>query len=90
MSSAKDEDEGSDEVCSWYDPIATTANALKDMDDVLNVDFEWFDPQPEVDFHGLKTLMRQLFDADHELFELSALSNLILSQPFLGSTENKI
>lgn len=52
---------------------------------MLDVDFEWFDPQ-EIDFHGLKTLLRQLFDVDHELFDLSALSNLILSQPLLGST----
>lgn len=53
--------------------------------DMIDVDFEWFDPQ-EIDFHGLKMLMRQLFDVDQELFDLSALSNLILSQPGLGST----
>ena len=54
--------------------------------DMLNVDFEWFDPQPAVDFHGLKTLCRQLFDADADLFNLSELVDLILSQPLLGST----
>lgn len=54
--------------------------------DILNVDFEWFDPQPAVDFHGLKTLCRQLFDTDAELFNLSELVDLILSQPLLGST----
>ncbi|KAK4954302.1 Mss4p nuclear export [Elasticomyces elasticus] len=53
---------------------------------ILNVDFEWFDPQPAVDFHGFKTLLRQLFDADNQLFDLSALADLILSQPTLGST----
>ncbi len=53
---------------------------------MLNVEFEWFDPQPEVDFHGLKTLLRQLFDADNQLFDLSALTDLILEQPLLGST----
>lgn len=52
---------------------------------MLDVDFEWFDPQP-IDFHGLKTLLRQLFDVDAQLFELSALVDLILSQPTLGST----
>jgi len=57
----------------------------KDMD-MLNVDFEWFDPQPAVDFHGLNTLFRQLFDEDSELFSLSELVDLILSQPLLGST----
>jgi len=53
---------------------------------MVNVDFEWFDPQPEHDFHGLKTLLRQLLDVDAQLFDLSALADLILSQPLLGST----
>lgn len=53
---------------------------------MLNVDFEWFDPQPAVDFHGLKTLLRQLFDIDNQLFDLSELTDLILAQPTLGST----
>nr|POE72096.1 protein bcp1 [Quercus suber] len=56
------------------------------MQDDLNIDFEWFDPQPAVDFHGLKTLLRQLFDIDNQLFDLSMLADLILSQPLLGST----
>lgn len=50
------------------------------------MDFEYFDPQAEHDFHGLKTLLRQLFDVDNQLFDLSALADLILSQPLLGST----
>jgi protein BCP1 len=54
--------------------------------DIVNVDFEWFDPQPAVDFHGIKTLLRQLFETDAQLFDLSALTDLILSQPLLGST----
>jgi len=68
---------------SQYLPVTHT-KIIQDAD-MLDVDFEWFDPQ-EIDFHGLKTLLRQLFDVDHELFDLSALSNLILSQPLLGST----
>ncbi|KAF2010207.1 hypothetical protein BU24DRAFT_428221 [Aaosphaeria arxii CBS 175.79] len=58
----------------------------EDMEDLVNVDFEWFDPQPAVDFHGLKNLLRQLLDIDAQLFDLSALADLILSQPLLGST----
>ncbi|KAJ9602741.1 Mss4p nuclear export [Cladophialophora chaetospira] len=54
--------------------------------DVLDVDFEWFDPQPEFDFHGIKTLLQQLFDVDAQLFDLSGLTDLILAQPTLGST----
>jgi len=53
---------------------------------MIDVDFEWFDPNPEVDFHGLKTLLRQLLDVDNELFDLSALADIILAQPGLGST----
>ncbi|KAL9109195.1 MAG: hypothetical protein Q9227_006120 [Pyrenula ochraceoflavens] len=54
--------------------------------DILDVEFEWFDPQPEVDFHGIKTLLQQLFDVDAQIFDVSALTDLILSQPLLGST----
>ncbi|PVH95243.1 hypothetical protein DM02DRAFT_618048 [Periconia macrospinosa] len=57
----------------------------EDMD-VVNVDFEWFDPQPDVDFHGFKNLLRQLLDIDAPLFNLSELADLVLSQPHLGST----
>ena len=49
------------------------------------MDFEFFDPQP-VDFHGIKNLIRQLFDVDAQLLDVSALSDLVLSQPLLGST----
>lgn len=56
------------------------------MEDILDVDFEFFDPQPATDFHGLKSLCRQLFDLDAQLFDLSELVDLILSQPLLGST----
>ncbi|KAF2459097.1 p21-C-terminal region-binding protein-domain-containing protein [Lineolata rhizophorae] len=56
----------------------------QDMD-MVNVDFEWFDPQ-EQDFEGVKMLLRQLLDSDAELFGLSQLADLILAQPLLGST----
>lgn len=53
---------------------------------VVDVDFELFDPQPAHDFQGIKTLLRQLFDVDAQAFDLSALTDLILAQPLLGST----
>jgi protein BCP1 len=59
---------------------------LKEQDEILNVDLEFFDPSPEVDFHGIKTLLRQLFDVDNQLFDLSELTDMILAQPLLGST----
>ncbi|SMQ53902.1 unnamed protein product [Zymoseptoria tritici ST99CH_3D7] len=79
-------------------PEAATKPADKmDLDDddssgsdddksLLNVDFEWFPPNESVDFHGLKTLLRQLFDVDNQLHELSSLTDLILSQTHIGST----
>ncbi|UPK96727.1 hypothetical protein LCI18_007662 [Fusarium solani-melongenae] len=54
--------------------------------DMVNVEFEWFNFDPEVDFHGTKTLLRQLFDVDANLFNMSALADLVLSQPTIGST----
>ncbi|KAI9670460.1 MAG: Mss4p nuclear export [Trizodia sp. TS-e1964] len=66
----RDDDEGSDD---------------EDLNNI-DVEFEWFDPNPQVDFHGLNTLIRQSFDVDAPLFQVSALTDLILSQPLLGST----
>ncbi|OTA03188.1 hypothetical protein A9Z42_0036270 [Trichoderma parareesei] len=54
--------------------------------DMVNVEFEWFNFDPEIDFHGTKSLLRQLFDVDANLFNMSALSDLVLSQPTIGST----
>src|SRR4051812_13861273 len=53
---------------------------------VVDVEFEWFNFKPEIDFHGVKSLLRQLLDVDYQLFDLSALADLILSQPTIGST----
>lgn len=53
---------------------------------MVNVEFEWFNFKPDIDFHGLKNLLRQLFGVDSQLFDLSALADLILSQPTVGST----
>lgn len=53
---------------------------------MVNVEFEWFNYDPEVDFHGVKSLVRQLLDVDASLFNISAIADLILSQPTIGST----
>lgn len=53
---------------------------------MVNVDFEWFNFDSEIDFHGVKSLLRQLLDVDSQLFDLSALSDLIITQNTLGST----
>ncbi|CAA21060.2 nuclear export chaperone [Schizosaccharomyces pombe] len=62
------------------------SESLKVVDtDFINVDFEFFDPQP-IDFHAFKNLLKQLLGYDHTNVNLSALADLILSQPLLGST----
>jgi protein BCP1 len=53
---------------------------------MVNVDFEWFNFDPEIDFHGVKSLLRQLLDVDASLFDISGLAEVILSQPTIGST----
>lgn len=54
--------------------------------DIINVDFELFNYDKDIDFHGVKTLLRQLFDADAQLFDLSGLSDMIIEQNTIGST----
>ncbi|SZF01369.1 unnamed protein product [Blumeria hordei] len=54
--------------------------------DIVNVDFEWFNFRVDTDFHGTKNLFRQLFDVDSQIFDLSGLTDLVLSQPTIGST----
>ncbi len=53
---------------------------------MVNVDFEWFNYDPDVDFQGTKSLLRQLFDVDANLFNMSALADLVVSQNTIGST----
>jgi len=48
--------------------------------DVVNVEFEFFDPDTTIDFHGLKSLLRQLLDVDSQLHDLSTLADLLLTQ----------
>ncbi|OCH94221.1 hypothetical protein OBBRIDRAFT_789559, partial [Obba rivulosa] len=53
---------------------------------LVDVDFEFFDPNPEIDYLALKRLATQLFSADAELIQLNDLADLILSQPLVGTT----
>lgn len=53
---------------------------------MVNVDFEWFNFDPEIDFHGIKGLLRQLFDVDAQLLDTSALADVITANNTIGST----
>ncbi|KAJ7065927.1 p21-C-terminal region-binding protein-domain-containing protein [Mycena belliarum] len=59
-----------------------------DSDDVsfVDVDFDFFDPNPTVDYHALKRLLSQLFQRDADRFDLPALVDLVLAQPTVGTT----
>ena len=87
LQESSSEESSSDDVLT-QSPYPTVVSKLTFTQDtnMLDVEFEWFDPQPNHDFHGLKTLLRQLFDVDAQSFDLSALTDLILAQPLLGST----
>ncbi|EPS98118.1 hypothetical protein FOMPIDRAFT_1051865 [Fomitopsis schrenkii] len=53
---------------------------------LVDVDFDFFDPHPDVDYLALKRLATQLFQADAELLHVNDLADLILSQPLVGTT----
>jgi protein BCP1 len=74
MSKRKQTDEEEEEVGSETEPGR------------IQVDFEFFDPNPDVDFIALKRLIGQLFQADADIFRPHLLAELILSQPLVGTT----
>ncbi|KAJ8088850.1 Mss4p nuclear export [Marasmius tenuissimus] len=53
---------------------------------MINVDFDFFDPDPEVDYQAIKRLLGQLFQRDADMFHLHELTELILDQPSVGTT----
>lgn len=65
--------------------MGTTNMPLQDFD-MVNVDFEWFNFDTEIDFHGIKGLLRQLFDVDSQLLDMSALTDIVTQNNTIGST----
>ncbi|RDB24579.1 Protein bcp1 [Hypsizygus marmoreus] len=53
---------------------------------LINVDFDFYDPNPKVDYQALKRLLAQLFQRDADLVHLHEFSELILGQPTVGTT----
>ncbi|KAF8831722.1 hypothetical protein HHX47_DHR1000876 [Lentinula edodes] len=53
---------------------------------MIDVDFDFFNPNPNVDYQAVKRLLVQLFQRDADLFHLHELTELILSQPTIGTT----
>ncbi|CAG8445786.1 14597_t:CDS:2 [Ambispora leptoticha] len=79
-------DDTHDNVSVGDDDTETSDESDEDNEfKILNVDAEFFDPQPS-DFLAIKNLLTQLFSADSVLFNLSELTELIINQPLLGTT----
>ncbi|KAF5385564.1 hypothetical protein D9757_006790 [Collybiopsis confluens] len=56
------------------------------MKSMIDVDFEFFGPNPSIDYQAIKRLLVQLFQRDADLFHLHELTELILSQSHIGTT----
>jgi len=54
--------------------------------DLVDVSFDFFDPNPKVDYHAIKRLLSQLFQRDAEQLHMHELTELVLSQPTVGTT----
>ena len=53
---------------------------------LINVSFDFFNPNPKVDYHALTRLLSQLFSRDAERLHIPLLVELILAQPRVGTT----
>ncbi|KAI5961457.1 BCP1 [Candida pseudojiufengensis] len=77
----------SDIDVSSTDESDTEQQQQNDVDmDTVNVDFDFFDLNPEIDFHATKNFLRQLFGDDHNEFDISGLSDLILTKNSVGTS----
>lgn len=86
MSKRRIQDEESDIDVSSTDESDVETQDNDDMEEVINVDFDYFDLDPNVDFHATKTFLRQLFGDDASQFDISGLADLILSGNSVGTT----
>lgn len=57
-----------------------------EMEDIVNVDFDFFNLNPDVDFHATKNFLRQMLQDDSVLFGLSELTDLVLKLGNIGTT----
>ncbi|POS80710.1 protein BCP1 [Diaporthe helianthi] len=83
---ARDADGQSEAAAASVDKMDEDGSSDDDDFNIVNVDFEWFNFDPEIDFHGVKQLLRQLFNVDAQLLDISGLADLILQNQTIGST----
>ncbi|TBU30780.1 p21-C-terminal region-binding protein-domain-containing protein [Dichomitus squalens] len=65
---------------------ASSDNESDSERSLVDVDFEFFDPNADIDYLATKRLLTQLFNADAQDLPLHDLADLILSQPLVGTT----
>ncbi|TID26246.1 hypothetical protein CANINC_002778 [Pichia inconspicua] len=73
------------DVSSTDDEDLQVEDEIQD-DDMINIDFDFYNLNPTVDFHATKNFLRQLFQDDAILFPLSELTDLILKEGNIGTT----
>ncbi|GMF92504.1 unnamed protein product [[Candida] boidinii] len=54
--------------------------------ETVDVDFDFFDLNPDVDFHATKNFLRQLFGDDSVTFSLSDFADMVLKDGHIGTT----
>lgn len=64
--------------------VSSTDESDAELEEVIDVDFDYFDLNPAVDFHAVKNLLRQLFGDDSSLVNLSGLAELAMQN--VGTT----
>jgi protein BCP1 len=66
--------------------IENVETGENEEEEIVNVDFDYFDLNPEVDFLATKTFLTQLFGDDATNFDISSLADLILTKNSVGTT----
>lgn len=61
-------------------------NEQGEEQEIVNVDFDFFDLNPEVDFHATKNFLRQLLGDDAIQFDISGITDLFLTKNSVGTT----
>lgn len=80
------ESESDIDVSSSEDEELKLEGSDEEMEDIVNVDFDFFNLNPDVDFHATKNFMRQMLQDDSVLFGLSELADLVLKLGNVGTT----
>ncbi|KAJ1830475.1 Mss4p nuclear export [Coemansia sp. RSA 2711] len=79
------EKRGRDSDGSGSSDEGSTSDGSLGSNEIVNVDFEFFDPM-EIDFHAMKRLLQAAFGDDADMFDVSGLVDLVISQRAIGST----